>query len=65
MESNYGKLTLIRAGAPEQEFEIGKTSVGLGRATTNDIVINDAKVSRNHARIDCDPHAVSLIDLGS
>jgi pSer/pThr/pTyr-binding forkhead associated (FHA) protein len=65
MENSFGKLILIQAGGPEQEFELAKTSISLGRATTNDITLNDVKISRNHARIDCEPAGVSISDLGS
>lgn len=63
--SNYGKLVLIQAGNPEQEFELNKASVLLGRAMTNDIVLGDARVSRAHAQIVCKPEGCTLIDLGS
>lgn len=65
MENAYGKLILIQQGGPEQEFELGKPRVSLGRAVTNDIIITDARVSRSHARLECSPASCTLIDLGS
>jgi pSer/pThr/pTyr-binding forkhead associated (FHA) protein/pimeloyl-ACP methyl ester carboxylesterase len=65
MEGSFGKLTLIQQGGPETEFELGKTNISLGRATTNDIFINDGRISRNHARIECNPHSCTLFDTGS
>ncbi len=64
-EGIFGKLTLIQAGEAEQEFELSKTSVSFGRAATNDIILNDARISRSHARLDCSPQGVVLTDLQS
>ena len=64
MES-YGKLILIHQDDPEQEFELGKSSISLGRAMTNDIILSDSRVSRSHARLDCHPKGCTLVDLGS
>ena len=51
MGVRYGKLILLNPSGPEQEFELAKTSISLGRATTNDITLDDVRVSRSHARI--------------
>jgi pSer/pThr/pTyr-binding forkhead associated (FHA) protein len=64
MES-YGKLILLQTGGPEQEFELGKANVSLGRALTNDIILSDTRVSRSHARLECSPAGCTLNDLGS
>lgn len=65
MDTSYGKLILMNPNGPEQEFELARTSVTLGRATTNDITLNDVRVSRSHARLDCGSQGVALVDLGS
>ena len=65
MEQPYGKLILVQEGGPEQEYELGKASVTLGRAMTNDIIISDARASRSHARLDCRAAGCTLVDLGS
>ncbi len=65
MENHFGKLILLSDGGPEQEFELGKTRVSIGRATTNDIPLSDGRISRNQARLECAPQAITLIDLGS
>ncbi len=65
MEKSYGKLIILQEGGPEQEFDLGKASVSLGRGMTNDIVLNDGRVSRSHARLDCSPTGCTLVDLGS
>jgi len=65
MDINFGKLTLQNPNGPEQEFNLAKTNISLGRATTNDITLNDARVSRNHAQLIYSPKGITLIDLGS
>jgi pSer/pThr/pTyr-binding forkhead associated (FHA) protein len=65
METNYGKLVLLQEDGPEQEFELGKAEISLGRATTNDIVLGDGRVSRNHARLEFRAAGCQVIDLGS
>jgi pSer/pThr/pTyr-binding forkhead associated (FHA) protein len=40
-------------------------SVRIGRAVDNDIVINDASVSRSHARVDIGPEGTQILDLNS
>lgn len=65
MDNRFGKLTLLNPNGPEQEFELAKPSVSLGRSTTNDITLDDARVSRSHARLDGGAEGVTLVDLGS
>ena len=65
MEDTFGRLTLIQQGGPDQEFQLGKSSISFGRALTNDIVLDDGRVSRNHSRLDCNPSGCTIIDLGS
>ncbi|HBY94736.1 MAG TPA: hypothetical protein DEP84_12385 [Chloroflexi bacterium] len=61
----FGKLVLTRPAEQEQEFALAKASVALGRAAINDIVLNDSKVSRAHARIECGATGCVLVDLDS
>jgi pSer/pThr/pTyr-binding forkhead associated (FHA) protein len=65
MEIKYGKLILLNPNGPEQEFNLGKTSISLGRANTNDIILNDVRVSRSHARLEYGTRGITLLDLGS
>ncbi|MGB3713968.1 MAG: FHA domain-containing protein [Candidatus Promineifilaceae bacterium] len=65
MVIRYGKLNLLNPNGPEREFELAKSDISLGRATTNDITLDDVRVSRNHARVDCGEQGVTLVDLGS
>lgn len=65
MDTKYGKLILLDPGGPEQEFELAKKSVSLGRGITNDIVLEDVMISRSHAQLEYGPQGVTLADLGS
>ena len=62
---SFGKLVLTWADGRAQEFELAKPSITLGRATTNDIALADAKVSRTHARVECGAADCTITDLGS
>ena len=63
--AGLGTLFLEGPEGQTQEFLLSKPSVTIGRATTNDVVISDPKVSRFHARVDCVGGECTLIDLGS
>src|SRR4029079_226795 len=65
MDSPIAKLTLEQRGGVPQEFELARPRVLIGRGLTNDVVLQDARVSRAHARLDCDAAGCTLVDLGS
>jgi pSer/pThr/pTyr-binding forkhead associated (FHA) protein len=66
MEASFGYLKLKQPGSGEQEFEISKPEITIGRGQTNDIVIQDTKASRTHARFEFDAEGRAMIvDLGS
>ncbi len=48
-------------------FEMGNGKTSIGRATTNDIVVEDAAASRHHAeiRVDEAENRISIVDLDS
>lgn len=60
-----GKLVLTLPTGQVQEFALAKESVTIGRATTSDIALHDAKISRAHAKVECTETSCTLIDLGS
>jgi pSer/pThr/pTyr-binding forkhead associated (FHA) protein len=66
MDSSRGYLKLKLPTGGEQEYEISKSEITIGRAQTNDIVLQDSKVSRAHARFEFnDKGEVEVHDLGS
>jgi hypothetical protein len=66
MHTSLGYLKLKLPGGGEQEFEISKPEITVGRGQTNDIVIQDAKMSRAHARFEFnDRGEVTVLDAGS
>lgn len=65
MDSSFGKLVLINPDSPDQEFELAKANISIGRALTNDLTLDDARISRLHARLDYGEKGVTLEDLGS
>jgi len=64
MENNYGKLVLLSEGGPEQEYELGKSRITLGRADC-DVSLKDPELSRQHALISIHGMNARLEDLGS
>lgn len=66
MEPTFGYLKLQLPGSGDQEFEVSKPEITVGRGQTNDIVLPDSKVSRSHARFDFDAvGGITIVDLGS
>lgn len=63
--TDFGKLILSKADGLNQEFILNKPLVTLGRATTNDIVLMQGRVSRNHAQIQCTEDGIFVTDLNS
>jgi predicted component of type VI protein secretion system len=57
---------VMRSGPnPGKTFPLEKSEITIGRDSMNDIVINDAEVSRKHARLLLQPGGYMLEDLGS
>lgn len=57
---------IVRTGPnPGTVFELTKEVSLIGRDVTNDVVVGDAEVSRQHARITRTPGGYVLEDLGS
>jgi hypothetical protein len=66
MESRGNSRLTIRQGpVPGKVHEMTKDVVTLGRDVSNDIVINDAEVSRNHARLTAQSGSYLMEDLAS
>jgi pSer/pThr/pTyr-binding forkhead associated (FHA) protein len=65
MDETLGKLIMTQPDCEGMEFVLAKATLTLGRATINEIVLLDSKVSRHHARIDKAGAVFTLVDLGS
>ena len=58
-------LTIAQGKGRGQRFSFDTESVTIGRGAENDVVLNDAGVSRLHARIEKQPNGWTLLDNGS
>jgi hypothetical protein len=66
MQENGGFRLIVRRGPqPNQTFDLNKDTITLGRDITNDIVINDPEVSRQHLRLTRGTNGYNIEDLGS
>ena len=66
MSNSLGYLKLKLPSGGIQEFEISKSEITVGRGQTNDIVIQDVKISRSHVRFEFKAGGeVKVIDSGS
>jgi pSer/pThr/pTyr-binding forkhead associated (FHA) protein len=59
------RLTVRQGPLPGKLIELAKESLTLGRDVNNDIVVNDAEVSRTHARLTRQMDGYVIEDLGS
>jgi pSer/pThr/pTyr-binding forkhead associated (FHA) protein len=59
------KLIVTLPGGHRQEFALAKSSIAIGRAAVNDIVLTDSSVSRRHARVERSAHGCEVVDLGA
>jgi hypothetical protein len=59
------RLVMQAGPNPGKVFELTMDSMSIGREASNDIVIQDAELSRNHSRISRRGGAFVLEDLGS
>jgi pSer/pThr/pTyr-binding forkhead associated (FHA) protein len=56
----------MKAGpTPGKAYALEKGEINIGRDVSNDVIINDAEVSRKHARITIQGESYVLEDLGS
>jgi type III secretion system (T3SS) inner membrane Yop/YscD-like protein len=58
-------LTIAEGKGRGQKFQFDAERVTIGRGAENDVVLNDAGVSRNHARIERQTAGWMLLDNGS
>lgn len=65
MAATIFQLTMRSGPVPGKTFLLEKEETSLGRDLTNDIPVNDAEVSRRHARLFIRDDNVFVEDLGS
>ena len=57
---------LVRTdGAPQVRFDLGGALISIGRASDNDVIVDDPEVSRHHCQLKLQHGAYSFADLGS
>ncbi len=57
---------LVRtAGGPPVTFDLSAALIGIGRASDNDVIVDDDQVSRHHCQVKLQHGAYSLADLDS
>jgi len=65
MANGSFRLTMAQGPTPGKVFELVKDILTIGRDVSNDVVINDAEVSRHHARLTRQVGGYMLEDLSS
>jgi hypothetical protein len=66
MHSGASYRLIVRRGPqPNQQYELTRDTLTIGRDITNDIVINDPEISRHHSRLMRNPNGYTIEDLRS
>lgn len=65
MAGDTFRLTVTQGPTPGKSIALTKDVVTVGRDASNDVAINDAEVSRHHARLTRQPGGYLLEDVGS
>jgi pSer/pThr/pTyr-binding forkhead associated (FHA) protein len=63
-EAHY-RLVVRQGLTPGQVFELNRNEITIGRDITNDVVVNDAEVSRKHAQLTLEGDRYKIEDLNS
>ncbi len=58
-------LMVSTRGSSPVQFELGGALIGIGRASDNDVILDDPMVSRHHCQLKLQHGAYSFTDLGS
>jgi FHA domain-containing protein len=58
-------LLVVSEGAPPVQFDLGGPLISIGRASDNDVILDDPLVSRHHCQLKLQHGAYGLADLGS
>ncbi len=65
MAKSQYRLVVRQGPVPGQVFELNRNEISIGRDIANDFVINDAEVSRRHARLTLEGERYKIEDLNS
>ena len=65
MSTSSLTLRVIQPGGQTREYPLTASGLSLGRGPNNNIVLEDAKVSASHARIELRGSIVQITDVGS
>jgi predicted component of type VI protein secretion system len=65
MANSYYQLVMKTGPTPGKSFPLEKSEIHLGRDVANEVFVNDAEVSRRHARLTVQAGNFMLEDLGS
>ena len=63
MTKTQYRLVVRQGPIPGQIFECDKNEISIGRDIANDFVLNDAEVSRRHARLTLEGDRYKIEDL--
>jgi hypothetical protein len=61
----FGRLAITQADGQQTIATLNKSTVRIGRAPDNDIVLDDDQVAPYHAQVLCDARGCQILDLGS
>lgn len=59
------RLVMRRGPQPNQQFQLNRDKITIGRDVTNDIIISDPEISRHHARLVRTANGYAIEDLRS
>ncbi|GAB4196367.1 MAG: hypothetical protein OHK0022_13780 [Roseiflexaceae bacterium] len=62
---DYGTIAYARRGGPVEQLVLQAGTTMLGRASTNDVVLDDDGVAPRHAALECDAEGCWIRDLES
>lgn len=64
-DARHAYLLVSTRGSRPVQFELGGPMIGIGRASDNDVIVDDPLVSRHHCQLKLQHGAYSFADLGS
>ena len=62
---NLGTLRIKMPDGQGREFAVEQPAIGVGRASDNELVVDDISISRRHARLSFEAGLMTVEDLGS